>query len=63
MPARNFAATRYSELSEINAANVGQLRVAFTFMLGVNRGQEAAPLVVELAAQAATDPRSARDRR
>src|SRR2546421_660289 len=41
------AATRYSELSEINAANVGQLRVAFTFMLGVNRGQEAAPLVVD----------------
>ena len=46
MPAKNYASTRYSELAEINAGNVGKLQVAFTFSTGVNRGQEAAPLVV-----------------
>ena len=46
MPAKNFASTRYSELSEINTQNVGHLQVAFTFSIGVNKGQEAAPLVV-----------------
>jgi lanthanide-dependent methanol dehydrogenase len=46
MPAKNFASTRYSELAEINADNVGKLQVAFTFSTGVNRGQEAAPIVV-----------------
>ncbi|WP_371877336.1 methanol/ethanol family PQQ-dependent dehydrogenase [Alsobacter ponti] len=45
-PARNFASTRYSELAEINADNVKNLQVAFTFSTGVNRGQEASPLVV-----------------
>jgi PQQ-dependent dehydrogenase (methanol/ethanol family) len=45
MPAKNFANTRYSELSEINTENVANLQVAFTFSTGVNRGQEAAPLV------------------
>ena len=38
--------SRYSELSEINEANVKNLQVAFTFSTGVNKGQEAAPLVV-----------------
>lgn len=46
MPAKNYASTRYSELSEINASNVKDLKVAFTFSTGVNRGHEAAPLVV-----------------
>ncbi len=46
MPAKNYASTRYSELSEINEANVKNLQVAFTFSTGVNKGQEAAPLVV-----------------
>jgi PQQ-dependent dehydrogenase (methanol/ethanol family) len=46
MPAKNYASTRYSELTEIETENVGSLQVAFTFSLGVNRGQEAAPLVV-----------------
>ena len=45
MPAKNFAGTRYSDLSEINAENVKNLQVAFTFSTGVNRGQESAPLV------------------
>src|SRR4051794_3757786 len=46
MPAKNFASTRYSELDEINVANVKSLQVAFTFSTGVNKGHEAAPLVV-----------------
>ncbi|MFC3204637.1 methanol/ethanol family PQQ-dependent dehydrogenase [Aquamicrobium soli] len=46
MPAKNFASTRYSELSEINQHNVGNLQVAFTFSTGIDRGQEASPLVV-----------------
>ena len=46
MPAKNYAITRYSELAEINTENVKNLQVAFTFSTGVNRGQEAAPLVV-----------------
>jgi PQQ-dependent dehydrogenase (methanol/ethanol family) len=45
-PAKDYASSRYSQLGQINATNVGALRVSFTFSLGVNRGQEAAPLVV-----------------
>src|SRR5246127_1614625 len=45
MPAKNFAATRYSALDEINGANVGNLQVAFAFSTGVDHGQEAAPIV------------------
>jgi lanthanide-dependent methanol dehydrogenase len=46
MPAKNFASTRYSELAEINTENVAKLQVAFTFSMGVDKGQEAPPLVV-----------------
>src|SRR4051812_12538845 len=46
MPAKNYASTRYSELTEINTENVKNLQVAFTFSTGVNKGQEAAPLIV-----------------
>jgi lanthanide-dependent methanol dehydrogenase len=46
MPAKNYASTRYSGLDEINASNVKNLTVAFTFSVGVNKGQESAPLVV-----------------
>jgi lanthanide-dependent methanol dehydrogenase len=46
MPAKNFASTRYSELTEINTANAAKLQVAFTFSMGVNKGQEAPPIVV-----------------
>lgn len=46
MPAKNYASTRFSELAEITPANAGKLQVAFTFSTGVNRGQEAAPIVV-----------------
>ena len=46
MAAKNYANTRFSGLEEINASNVANLKVAWTFSTGVNRGQEAAPLVV-----------------
>jgi lanthanide-dependent methanol dehydrogenase len=46
MPAGDYASTRYSGLDQINAGNVGTLRPVFTFDTGVERGHEAAPLVV-----------------
>ncbi|EIM27163.1 methanol/ethanol family PQQ-dependent dehydrogenase [Microvirga lotononidis] len=46
IPQKNSASTRFSDLSEINTENVKNLQVAFTFSAGVNKGQEAAPLVV-----------------
>ena len=46
MPAGNYASTRFSPLDQINGGNVGRLKVEFTFSTGVNRGQEAAPIVV-----------------
>jgi alcohol dehydrogenase (cytochrome c) len=45
-PAKNYASTRFSGLSEITADNVRNLRLAWTFETGVLKGQEAAPLVV-----------------
>ncbi|HMI42098.1 MAG TPA: hypothetical protein VK516_00655 [Gemmatimonadaceae bacterium] len=44
-PAKDYASTRYSGLSEINTGNVANLKVAWTFSTGVLRGQEAAPIV------------------
>lgn len=46
MPGANTALTRYSSLSDINAQNVGKLTSVLTFSMGVDRGQEAAPLVI-----------------
>jgi lanthanide-dependent methanol dehydrogenase len=46
MSAKNYESTRYSGLDQINTSNVSQLKVAWTFSTGVNRGQEAAPIVV-----------------
>jgi PQQ-dependent dehydrogenase (methanol/ethanol family) len=46
MPAKDYASTRFSGLDEINASNVANMRVAWTFSTGVNRGQEAAPIIV-----------------
>jgi lanthanide-dependent methanol dehydrogenase len=37
---------RYSELSQINASNVGKLQVAWTMSTGVLRGHEGSPLVI-----------------
>ncbi|HET8548420.1 MAG TPA: PQQ-dependent dehydrogenase, methanol/ethanol family, partial [Bryobacteraceae bacterium] len=45
MAAKNYASTRYSTLSEINAGNVRNLKLAWTFSTGLTRGHEAAPLV------------------
>ena len=46
MAAKNYAATRFSELDQINGGNVANLRIEFTFSTGVNKGEEAAPLIV-----------------
>jgi PQQ-dependent dehydrogenase (methanol/ethanol family) len=40
------ANTRFSPLDQIDAGNVGSLRLAFSFSMGAGRGQEAAPIVV-----------------
>src|SRR3569833_93650 len=44
--ARDYANTRYSPLSDISAANVGRLKLAWSFSDGTEYGHEAAPLVV-----------------
>lgn len=46
MSAKNYANLRFSGLNEINTANVSNLKVAWTFSTGIDRGQEAAPIVV-----------------
>src|SRR3954468_4721062 len=46
MSGKDFANTRYSDLSQIDTGSVGALKVAWTFDTGVNRGQEAAPIIV-----------------
>jgi PQQ-dependent dehydrogenase (methanol/ethanol family) len=46
MPAKDYASTRFSSLDQINATNVANLKVAWTFSTGNTRGHEAAPLVV-----------------
>jgi PQQ-dependent dehydrogenase (methanol/ethanol family) len=47
MPAKNYAQTRYSELTEITPQNVGTLTAQFTFSLGVVKGEEAAPIIAD----------------
>src|ERR1700754_4645363 len=44
--AGDYANHRYSELSQINASNVGKMQVAWTLSTGVLRGHEGSPLVV-----------------
>jgi PQQ-dependent dehydrogenase (methanol/ethanol family) len=39
-------ATRFSPLDQLNAGNVASLKLAFRFETGVQRGHEAAPLVI-----------------
>ncbi|HEX3342890.1 MAG TPA: lanthanide-dependent methanol dehydrogenase XoxF5 [Pseudolabrys sp.] len=46
MPTGNYANTRYSELKQITADNVGKLQAAWTFSTGVLRGHEGGPLVI-----------------
>jgi PQQ-dependent dehydrogenase (methanol/ethanol family) len=45
-PGKDYALTRYSGLKEITVDNAKNLQLAWTFSTGINRGQEAAPLVV-----------------
>jgi lanthanide-dependent methanol dehydrogenase len=45
-PAKDYASTRYSTLDQINTQTAKNLRVAWTFNTGTDRGHEAAPLVV-----------------
>ena len=45
MPGKNHQGFRFSGLTEITPDNVKQLKVAWTFSLGVEKGQEAAPIV------------------
>jgi PQQ-dependent dehydrogenase (methanol/ethanol family) len=45
-PSGNFALQRYSSLKQINATNVGSMKVAWTFSTGVLRGHEGGPLVI-----------------
>lgn len=47
MPSKNYASTRYSELKELTPQNVHGLTPQFSFSLAVNKGQEAAPIVVD----------------
>lgn len=46
MAPKDYANLRYSGLDQINTSNVVNLKVQWAFSTGVNRGQEAAPLVV-----------------
>jgi PQQ-dependent dehydrogenase (methanol/ethanol family) len=46
MAAKDYANTRFSGLDQINTRNVNQLQAAWSFSLGIDRGQEAAPLVI-----------------
>ena len=46
MPAKDYAATRYSTLAEITAQNAGSLHPVWTFSTGVLGGHEGQPLVV-----------------
>src|SRR3954452_10828880 len=46
MASKDYSQTRFSGLTEITKGNVKDLKVAWTFSTGVNRGHEAAPLVI-----------------
>jgi PQQ-dependent dehydrogenase (methanol/ethanol family) len=46
MPGKDYAATRYSGLTQITPANAARLRPVWTFSTGVLRGHEGQPLVV-----------------
>lgn len=45
MPAKDYASTRFSGLSQINSANAANLELAWKFTTGFERGHEAAPIV------------------
>jgi len=45
MPAKDYASTRFSGLEDINAGNVANLKLAWSFSTGVVRGHESAPII------------------
>jgi lanthanide-dependent methanol dehydrogenase len=45
-PSKNYSATRYSSLNQINATNVKRLKESWNFATGALRGHEGQPLVV-----------------
>src|ERR1700683_869551 len=47
MPSKDYESTRFSTLKEITPQNVKNLKPDFSFSLGVNKGQEAAPIVAD----------------
>ncbi len=47
LPGKDYALTRFSELADIKADNVKNLRAAWTLSTGVLRGHEGAPLVID----------------
>src|SRR5437899_3706061 len=47
LPARDYANSRFSNLSQITPANAKSLHVSWTFSTGVLRGHEGQPLVVD----------------
>jgi PQQ-dependent dehydrogenase (methanol/ethanol family) len=46
MAAHDYSSTRYSPLSEITPANANQLKLAWSFSTSIDKGHEAAPIVV-----------------
>ena len=46
MAARDYSSTRFSPLDEIKTDNASRLQLAFSFSTGIDKGQEAAPIVV-----------------
>jgi glucose dehydrogenase len=46
MAAHDYANTRYSPLDQVNGRNVARLELAWSFTTGVEKGHEAAPIVV-----------------
>src|SRR5262245_20823802 len=46
LPAKDYAATRFSTLNKITADNVRKLKVAWSMSTGTLQGHEGAPLVV-----------------
>ena len=46
MPARDYANTRFSPLADITPTNVSHLDLAFSFSTAIDKGHEAAPIVI-----------------
>src|SRR6266566_2351344 len=57
MPAKDYAATRYSDLTEITGANAGRLRSVWSFSTGVLCGHVGQPRVCDNTMYFGTPPR------